>query len=65
MFWRALRWYICTMETKIHNLKELIERKREVLKWARSGERDTLEEELADMEITLRLLELTHANRCM
>lgn len=50
------------MEKKIRDIRELIERQREVLQRVRACEREQLQEELADMEITLRLLELTQAN---
>ncbi|MBS1613089.1 MAG: hypothetical protein JST49_09735 [Bacteroidetes bacterium] len=52
------------MEMKIHDLKERIERKRAVLCMARNCERSGLEEEIADLEIELRLLEITKANSC-
>lgn len=55
--------YVCTMEMKIHDLKERIERKREVLRVARNCERASIEEDIADLEIELRLLEITQANR--
>ena len=54
--------YVCTMEMKIHDLKERIERKRAVLRMARNCERSGLEEEIADLEIELRLLEITRAH---
>jgi hypothetical protein len=56
--------YVCIMEMKIHDLKERIERKRAVLCMARNCERSGLEEEIADLEIELRLLEITKANSC-
>lgn len=50
------------MEKKIRDLRDMIERKQAFITFARPCDRETLLDELADLEVTLRLLEITKAN---
>lgn len=46
------------MQNTIRELKEAIERKQALINNARTGDIDVLREELADMQVALRLLEI-------
>lgn len=46
------------MQNTIRELKEAIERKQALINNSRAGDIDVLREELADMQVALRLLEI-------
>jgi hypothetical protein len=50
------------MERKIQDLKEMIELKQSVIQSARACDREILEEELNDIKLTLKLLEIAKIN---